>query len=428
MAQTPDLLLKGGTVIDPEKSTTHELDIRIGNGIIQEVGPDLSLSDSPVFDCSGKFLSPGWIDMHVHLREPGYEHKETIESGCAAAAFGGFTAVACMPNTNPAIHTRDVVEFVIERAKGFPVDVYPIACVSKERKGHELTEMADLVEGGAVAFSDDGSPVQDAGLMRRALEYSSMLGVPIINHMEEKTLNPNGHMFEGDVSTRLGIPGIPSLAEEVMIARDILLADFTGGHVHVAHISTRGAVDLVREAKAKGISITAEVCTHHFTLTDEAVEATAFSTHTKMHPPLADRFSLKAVKEGLRDGTIDVICTDHAPHASFEKEVEFIEAPFGILGLETAWGLTVRELVRPGILSLVEAVRKLTIFPYQILNLPVPRIERDKPANITIFDSSSEWEFKGMHIKSKSKNTPFLNETMVGKAWAIYNKGQFVSV
>ena len=425
---TPDLLLQGGTLLDPETGATRSADVRIKNGVIVEVGAGLDGDGEPTFDCTNRYVSSGWMDMHVHLREPGYEYKETIASGCAAAAFGGFTAVACMPNTNPAIHTRDVVEFILKRAAPLPVDVYPIACVSKERAGKELTEMADLVEGGAVAFSDDGSPVYDAGLMRRALEYSSMLGVPIINHMEEKTLNPNGHMFEGDVSSRLGIPGIPCLSEEVMIARDILLAQFTGGHVHVAHISTRGAVELVREAKAKGISITSEVCTHHFTLTDEAVEATQFSTHTKMHPPLANRDSMEAMKEGLKDGTIDAICTDHAPHATFEKEVEFIEAPFGILGLETAWGLTVRELVAPGVLTMAEAVRKVTVEPYQILNLPLPRIEVGAPANVTIFDADTRWVFKEEHIRSKSKNTPFLQEELIGKAWAIYNKGQFISV
>ena len=429
MSDTPDLLLKSGTLLDPEAGTSEKADVLIQGCSIAKIAESIDVDEAiPVFDCSEKYISPGWMDMHVHLREPGYEYKETIESGCKAAAFGGFTAVACMPNTNPSIHTRDVVEFIKKRASGLAVDVYPIACVSKDRAGKELTEMADLVEGGAVAFSDDGSPVQDAGLMRRALEYSSMLNVPIINHMEERTLNPDGHMFEGDVSTRLGIPGIPSLAEEVMIARDILLAKFTGGHVHVAHISTKGAVELVREAKAKGISITAEVCTHHFTLTDEAVETYNFSTHTKMHPPLADAGSVEAIKAGLKDGTIDALCTDHAPHASFEKEVEFIEAPFGILGLETAWGLTVRELVATGILSIEEAVRKWTVEPYRILNLSMPRIVPGAAANLTVFDASSRWVFKDEHIMSKSKNTPFVNQEMVGKAWAIYNKGQFISV
>ena len=423
---TPDVLLKGGTLLDPEAGTQRRADLRISEGIIVEIGEDIDADGIPVYDCADRLISPGWMDMHVHLREPGYEHKETIHSGCEAAAFGGFTAVACMPNTNPPIHTRDVVEFIKERAEATPVDVFPIACVSKERAGKELTEMADLAAGGAVAFSDDGSPVQHAGLMRRALEYSSMLGMPIVNHMEEKTLNPGGHMFEGEVATRLGMPGIPALAEEVMIARDILLAQFTGGHVHVAHISTSGAVQLVREAKAKGISITAEVCTHHFTLTDGAVESMHFSTNTKMHPPLADEASVEAVKAGLQDGTIDALCTDHAPHASFEKEVEYIAAPFGILGLETAWGLTGAELIEPGVLTLVEAVKKWTVEPRRILNIPVPRLEVGQPAQLTVFDATTHWTFEELHIRSKSNNTPFVGHPMIGKAWAIYNKGQLV--
>jgi dihydroorotase len=331
-----------------------------------------------------------------------------------------------MPNTRPPIHTRDVVEFVIERAERTAVDVYPIACVSKERKGKELTEMADLEEGGAVAFSDDGAPVQDSGLMRHALEYSSSLGRPIINHMEDLTLNRDGHMHEGEVSTRLGITGIPALAEEVMIARDMLLAEFTGGHVHVAHISTAMAVDVVRRAKARGVRVTSEACTHHFALTDEEVETTGFNTNTKMHPPLRSRADVEAVKEGLRDGTIDVICTDHAPHASFEKEVEFIAAPFGILGLETAWGLIGRELIETNILTVAEAVRKLTVEPRRILSIPVPRIAEGERANLTIFDATTHWTFSGKDIRSKSRNTPFVGSRMVGRAWAIYNKGRLV--
>ncbi len=427
MSSSPHLLLKGGTIINPEDGTSRQADVLIRDGKIHQIDDTIALEDNNVeqYDCSGRYISPGWMDMHVHLREPGFEYKETIQTGCSAAAFGGFTAVACMPNTNPPIHTRDVVEFIIDRAGATPVDVYPIACVSRGRAGKELTEMADLAEGGAVAFSDDGSPVQSAGLMRRALEYSSMLGMPIINHMEEKTLNPGGHMFEGEVSMRLGMPGIPCLAEEVMIARDILLSEFTGGHVHVAHISTKGAVQLVREAKAKGISITAEVCTHHFTLTDEAVERMHFSTHTKMHPPLADEASVQAIKEGLKDGTIDALCTDHAPHASFEKEVEYIAAPFGILGLETAWGLTGRELLEPGVLTLADAIRKWTVEPRRILNIPMPAIEVGQPANLTIFDTDTRWTFEEHQIRSKSSNTPFVGDEMVGKAWAIYNKGQF---
>ena len=424
---TPDLLLRGGTVLDPVADTETRADVRIRDGAIAAVGRDLDTAGAPVVDVDGAYISPGWMDMHVHLREPGFEHKETIATGCRAAAFGGFTAVACMPNTEPPIHTRDVVEFIIEQAARTPVDVHPIACVSKQREGEELTEMAMLVESGAVAFSDDGSPVQHSGLMRRALEYSAMLDRPIINHMEDLTLNPHGHMHEGAVATRLGVPGIPALAEEVMIARDLLLAEVTGGHVHVAHISTGRAVDLVRRAKARGVRVTAEVCAHHLALTDQAVEATDYDTHTKMHPPLRPEADRQALIAGVADGTIDALCTDHAPHAAFEKEVEFIAAPFGILGLETAWGLIGRELIAPGHLSVMEAVRKLTVAPRAILGLPAPTLAKGTPANLTVFDATSAWTFAETHIHSKSKNTPFVGAPMVGRAQGIYNKGRWVA-
>ena len=424
---TPDLLLRGGRLLDLESGTTRRADIYIEDGVIVRVGESLAVEGVPAYDAADRIVSPGWMDMHVHLREPGFEYKETIETGCRAAAAGGFTAVACMPNTEPPLHTRDVVEFVIEQAREEAVDVHPIACVSKERAGEELTEMADLEEGGAVAFSDDGAPVQHAGLMRRALEYSSTLERPIVNHMEELSLNPEGHMHEGEVATRLGVSGIPALAEEVMIARDVRLAEFTGGHVHVAHISTGAAVDIVRRAKRRGVSVTAEVCTHHLALTDEAVEQSGFSTNTKMHPPLRTAEDVAALKEGLQDGTIDAICTDHAPHASFEKEVEFIAAPFGITGLETAWGLIGRELIAPGVLSVEEAVRKLTVAPRRILKLPMPQVAEGEPANLTIFDANTRWTFEEQHIRSKSRNTPFLGEELVGRPWAVYNKARFVA-
>ena len=331
-----------------------------------------------------------------------------------------------MPNTEPPIHTADVVRFVLERAAATPVDVHPIACVSKHRAGEALADLGELADAGAVAFSDDGSPVYDAGLMRRALEYASTLGRPVINHMEELTLNPHGHMHEGAASARLGVAGIPAAAEEVMIARDMELAALTGGHVHVAHISTARAVELVRRAKADGLRVTAEACPHHVALTDAAVEATAFDTHTKMHPPLRAAADVEAVKAGLADGTIDALCTDHAPHAPFEKEVEFTAAPFGILGLETAWGLVGRELVAPGVLPMEAAVAKLTTAPRHLLGLPVPRIEAGAEAKLTVFDAATRWTFTAEHVHSKSANTPFLGAPMVGRAWAIYNKGQFV--
>lgn len=425
-----DLLLRNGTLLDPASGDTRDADILILDGVIAEVGPGLSAGDVETVetvDASGKMVSPGWMDMHVHFREPGYEHKETIKTGARAAVAGGFTSVACMPNTNPPIHTRDVVEFILERAAETPVHVHPIATVSKEREGVELAEMADLQEGGAVAFSDDGSPVQHAGLMRRALEYSSMLDAPIINHMEELTLNPHGHMHEGTVSARLGVSGIPALSEDVMIARDIEIAAATGGHVHVAHISTARAVELVREGKARGVHVTAEVCPHHFTLTDEAVETTGFSTHTKMHPPLRSAADVEAIIEGLADGTIDAICTDHAPHAPHEKDVEFNAAPFGILGLETAWGLVGRELIEPGHLTVAEAVEKMTVAPRRILHLPVPVIEPGQTAELTVFDASTEWTFEADDIRSKSRNTPFIGSRMKGRPFGVYSRGEWVS-
>ena len=427
MPSTPDLLITGGTLLDPRTGATRRADVLIVSGRIARLGDALEADGLPIYDASGKLLSPGWFDMHVHFREPGQEHKETIETGARAAAFGGFTGVACMPNTDPPIATRDVVEFVRKRAEGLPVDVHPIGAVSKGRKGESLAELGDMAAGGAVAFSDDGSPVQHGGLMRRALEYARTLDKPILGHEEDLTLNADhGHMHEGAVATRLGVPGIPALAEEAMIARDALLAEFTGGHVHVCHISTAKAVEIVRRAKAQGIPITAEAAPHHFTLTDEAVETSGYDTHTKMHPPLRTAADVEAIKAGLKDGTIDAVATDHAPHASFEKEVEFIAAPFGILGLETAWGLTGRELIRPGVLSVAEAVYKLTVAPREILRLGVPVIEEGAEANLTIFDADTEWTFEARHIHSKSKNTPFVGAPMVGRAWAVYNHGQLV--
>ena len=422
-----DLLLSGGTVLDAQTGQSRRADVLVQDGRIARLADGVEPPDNVrQWDATGKTISQGWMDMHVHLREPGQEHKETVETGARAAAFGGFTAVACMPNTDPPLATRDVVEFVRKRAEGLPVDVYPIGAISKGRRGEELAEMADMQAGGAVAFSDDGSPVQHGGLMRRALEYARTLGVPLLGHEEDLTLNPHGHMNEGAVATRLGLPGIPGLAEEAMIARDCLLAEFTGARFHVCHISTATAVDIVRRAKARGVPVTAEACPHHWALTDAAVETSGYDTHTKMHPPLRTAEDAQAIKDGLRDGTIDAIATDHAPHAGFEKEVEFIEAPFGILGLETCWGLTVRDLVRPGVLTTAEAVAKLAVAPREILGVEVPALEEGAPANLTVFDDATEWTFERRHIRSKSHNTPFVGDRMVGRAWAVVNNGLFV--
>ena len=422
-----DLLISGGTILDPVSGSETRADVLVQDGRIARLSDAVEAPEGVrVYDAAGKTLSPGWMDMHVHFREPGQEHKETIETGARAAAQGGFTAVACMPNTDPPVATRDVVEFVRRRAEGLAVDVYPIGTVSKGRRGERLAEMGDMADGGAVAFSDDGSPIVHGGLMRRALEYARTLGRPILGHEEDLTLNPHGVMNEGAVATRLGLPGIPGLAEEAMVARDALLAEFTGGHVHVCHISTARAVEIVRDAQARGVPITAEACPHHWALTDAAVETSGYDTNTKMHPPLRTARDAAAILEGLRDGTIAVIATDHAPHAAFEKEVEYTEAPFGILGLETCWGLVGRDLVAPGVLSVARAVHALAVAPREILGLPVPRLAPGEPANLTIFDATTEWTVGAAHIRSKSRNTPFLGARLVGRAHAVVNNGQLV--
>jgi len=426
MEATPDILIKNCVPVGENFDGKSQHDIRISGGMISEIGDELTASDGErVFDAKGAYVSGGWMDMHVHFREPGFEHKETIETGCRSAMFGGFTEVACMPNTKPATHTSDVVEFIKKKAENQLVDVHPIGCVTKDRKGESIAEMADMKKAGAVAFSDDGDPVYDSQVMRVALEYSSMLGVPVINHEEDLALSRPGHINEGVVSTRLGLEGTPGIAEETMIARDILLAGFTGGHIHVAHISTRKAVDLVRKAKAEGVNVTTEVCTHHFDLTDEEVDKRHFDTNVKMHPPLRTQDDVDAMIEGLADGTIDVICTDHAPHAIEEKEVEFIYAPNGITGLDTAWSVTVMKLLKPGKLSMNQILEKLVVNPRKILDLHVPQIKKGEKANLTIFNVDEEWVYSETEVRSKSKNSPYLGDTLTGRAVAVYNRGRF---
>jgi len=426
MEATPDILIKNCVPVGENFDGKSQHDIRISGGMISEIGDELSAGDGErVFDAKGAYVSGGWMDMHVHFREPGFEHKETVKTGCRAAMFGGFTEVACMPNTKPAIHTRDVVEFIKNKSKEELVEVHPIGCVTKERAGESIAEMSDMKQGGAVAFSDDGDPVRNSQVMRVALEYSSMLGMPVINHEEDLELSRPGHMNEGEVSARLGLDGTPGIAEETMIARDILLAGFTGGHIHVAHISTRKAVDLVRKAKAEGVNVTTEVCTHHFDLTDEEVEKRNYDTRVKMHPPLRTADDVDAMIEGLKDGTIDVICTDHAPHAVEEKEVEFLYAPNGIIGLETAWSISVMRLLEPGHLSLSALLDKLVVQPRKILNLSVPELEAGAPANLTLFNTEEKWIYDEAEVRSKSRNSPYLGDTLTGRAIAVYNKGRF---
>ncbi len=417
------ILLKGARLIDVAEKMDGEKDIVVESGRIVEVGKISEKNfTGDVLDCGGKIISPGWLDMHVHLREPGSEGKETIASGSLASANGGFTAVCCMPNTDPPIDSQEMIQYIKDRSKGSLVNVYPIAAITKKREGKELSEILELVEQGAVAISDDGSPVMSAELMRRALEYSKMVDIPVIGHEEDSTMTEDGKMHEGFVSTCLGLHGMPSVAEEIMIARDIMLAEYTGGRFHVAHISTRDSVELVRMAKARGIKITAEATPHHFALTDETVRG--FDTNTKMNPPLRTEKDRQAVVDGLRDGTIDTIASDHAPHAFEEKEAEYIYAPFGIVGLETALGLTLTQLIHQNVISWQQLISLFTVNPYRILNLPAPSIKTGAPANLTIFSPEEKWTVDAGKFLSKSSNSPFIGTQLTGKPFAVINNGQ----
>jgi len=416
------ILFTNATVVDPEKLSETQGDVLVEEGKLKQIGKIAASGfNGKIVDTTGMVLCPGLIDMHVHLREPGREDEETVESGTDAAMAGGFVGVCPMPNTDPAADNAEVIEFLKNCSREFLVDVFPIAAVTKRRAGEELTEMADLVEAGAVAFSDDGDPVSTAEMMRRALEYSRMFDVPVIDHCEDKSLSQNWAMHEGSISTRLGLPGIPRIAEDIIVARDIHVAEFTKGRLHIAHISTAGAIDLVRYAKKRGVPVTCEVMPHHFTLNHEAI--LEYDTNAKMSPPLRSPEDVDAVKEGLQDGTIDVLATDHAPHSIEEKEVEFDAAPFGIIGLETALGLVMTQLVEHNILDLPQAIRKMTLGPADILKLERGRFKMGAPASLTIFDPKAEWTVDKRQFKSKSRNTPFHGWKLKGKVFGLYNKG-----
>jgi dihydroorotase len=410
------LLLRGGRVIDPAQQRDETADVLLRDGHVVDVGPSLGVpDDARVIDVAGLVVAPGLIDLHVHLREPGQEHKETIASGARAAAAGGYTAVCAMPNTDPPVDDPATVAFV--RAAGLRAGaarVYPCGAVSVGQKGERLAEIGEMVEAGAVAITDDGRPVLTASLMRLALEYAATFGIPVACHCEDLTLSRGGSMNEGIVSTRLGLTGIPNAAEDIGIARDLLLAEMTGGRLHVQHVSTRAGVAMIRAAKERGLNVTAEATPHHFTLTDAAVEA--YRTDAKVNPPLREEADRRAVVEGVADGTLDVIATDHAPHHYDEKEQAFDDAPFGLVGLETALGLAITQLVDGGVIDLPTLVLRMSTAPARAFQLPGGTLHRGAPADVTVFDPAWQWQVDPTTFRSKSRNTPFGGRTLRGRA------------
>lgn len=416
--------IRGGRVLDPASDLDAPLDVLIEDGRIAAIGDDLSPTGAERIDAAGCWVAPGLVDLHVHLREPGQEYKEDIASGGRAAAAGGFTAVACMANTHPVNDDPAVTDFILDRARtDSPVRVYPVAAATQGLRGEVMTEMVTLFGAGAVAFSDDGHTIMDAAVMRRVLEYSRLCGAPVIVHAEDRHLVGEGVMNEGAVATRLGLPGNPAIAETACVARDLMLAELTGAHLHVGHVSTAGAVEAIRAARARGVHVTAEVTPHHLTLTDEA--CLGYDTNTKMAPPLRSAQDVRACREGLADGTLDAVATDHAPHAVHEKEVDFAEAPNGILGLETAVPV-VLEMVRSGELTPLEWVRRCSTNPARILKRPGGRLAVGAPADVVVVDPERRWTYDPAKGFSKSRNSPWAGCEMVGRAVVTLVGGRLV--
>ncbi len=411
------IIIKGGRVIDPSTGLDGIMDVLVQGNKIEDVSPVSPGNIKKVqneIDASGLWVLPGLVDIHTHLREPGFEYKETIASGTKAAVKGGFTAVCCMPNTQPINDEPAITRYILKKADADGAcSVYPIGAITKGQNGETLAEMAALAEAGCVAFSDDGRPVMDSLIMRRALEYSRIFGLPIVSHAEDTRLSEEGVMNEGITATRLGLRGIPNAAEDVMVARDIALCELTGGRLHVAHVSTRGAVRLIREAKSRGLPVTAETCPHYFTITEEA--AAGFNTAAKVNPPLRSKKDVTAVCEGLADGTIDVIATDHAPHHREEKAMGFDNAPPGISGLETALSLSLR-LVSKGVIDLNRLVSLMALNPCAIMAIPTRKIEKGFDANLLLVDPDKEWEVDPDLFVSLGKNTPFESLRLKGRA------------
>jgi len=422
------LLIRNGRVVDPSQNLDQGMDVLIEDGTVVELGEKLEAEgDVEVFDAAGLVVAPGFIDLHVHLREPGYEYKETIASGSAAAVAGGFTAVCCMPNTLPVNDDPSITRFIRERAARVGLArVYPIGAVSRGEEGKELAEIGEMVREGAVAVSDDGRPVTSSQLMRRVLEYSRSFGIPVAAHEEDPGLAAGGVMHEGVVSARIGMRGIPSAAEEVMVSRDLLLAELTGGHLHLCHLSTRGSLDLVRMARRKGIAVTCEVTPHHFTLTDEDVAAANYDPNWKMNPPLRPREDVEAVLNALYDGTVDAIVTDHAPHHQDEKDLDFADAPFGIVGLETAVSLALDRLVHERVIGLSQLVRLMSTRPAEVFHLPGGSLAPGSPADVTVLDLRARVTVDPERFRSLSRNTPFAGMTLRGRPAATIVGGRVV--
>ncbi|MCW8860474.1 MAG: dihydroorotase [Deltaproteobacteria bacterium] len=408
------ILVKSGRVIDPANKIDEKLDILIVDGKIAELAANIDAGDCEVINAAGLLVTPGLVDIHVHLRDPGQEYKEDIISGTRAAAAGGVTSIACMPNTSPVNDNLAVTKYIISKAREQgSANVFPIGCVTKGMKGEILSEMGELQEGGCVGFSDDGLPIKDGEMMRRALEYAATFDAPIFTHAEDLSLVAGGAMNEGSVSTELGLKGIPWVAEDAATAREIMLAEFTGGRLHVCHVSTKGSVELVRQAKARGVRVTCEATPHHFMLTDEAVRG--YNTNAKMNPPLRSQVDVDAVRAGLADGTIDAIATDHAPHHRDEKNVEFAIAMNGIIGLETLLPLSLK-LVGEKVLSLTQAIALTTCRPADILGIDRGTLSVGAVADIVLINPNKEWTVKAEELQSKSKNSPWIGATMKGLA------------
>ena len=410
------LLLKGGRVIDPSRGLDQVADLLVQDGKIAAVGAGIGAPEgAEVRSVTGMVVAPGLVDVHVHLREPGNEDEETVASGTRAAVAGGFTAVCAMPNTDPVTDNQAAVGFIVRQSvRAASARVYPIGAVSVGQKGERLAEFGEMVGAGAVAVSDDGRPVASGHLMRTALEYARTFGIPVADHCEDPSLSAGGVMHEGLVAARLGLKGMPAAAEEIMVARDCLLAELTGGHVHLCHMSTRGSVELIRRAKERGVPVTAEVTPHHLTLTDHACEG--YDTQAKMNPPLREAADVAALRAALKEGVLDCIASDHAPHAYDEKEAAFDDAPFGIVGLETAFAVAYTELVQGGILTLPALLARMSTEPARIFHLPGGTLAPGAPADVAVLDPAAQWTVDPTAFRSKSRNSPFAGRALAGRA------------